>query len=240
MAFAAGQQPAAGVFTAAQAAAGRATYTERCASCHVADLRGRNEAPELAGANFLNAWRARTTRDLTELIQTTMPPGGANLTAEQAAGLAAYILESNGAAPGPQALTATAAASIGAIASGRPAAQAPATAGPAPAGRGQVAGGRGQAPGGRGQAPGGRGGAAPARGVTIAGEVRNYVPVTDEMLKNPPPGDWLMARRNYQAWSYSPLTEVTRANVERPEARVGVEHHRDAARTRTCRSRTTA
>ena len=83
MAFAAGQQPAAGVFTAEQAAAGRATYTERCASCHVADLRGRNEAPELAGANFLNAWRARTTRDLTELIQTTMPPGGANLTAEQ-------------------------------------------------------------------------------------------------------------------------------------------------------------
>ena len=39
-------------------------------------------------------------------------------------------------------------------------------------------------------------------------------PVTDEMLKNPPPGDWLMARRNYQAWSYSPLTEVTRANVK--------------------------
>ena len=144
-----------------------------------------------------------------------MPPGGANLTAEQVAGLAAYILESNGATPGPQALTTTATASIGAIASGRPAAQAPATAGAAPAGRGQVAGGRGQAPGGRGQAPGGgRGGPAPARGLTIAGEVRNYVPVTDEMLKNPPPGDWLMARRNYQAWSYSPLTEVTRANVK--------------------------
>ncbi|HEY6507101.1 MAG TPA: PQQ-binding-like beta-propeller repeat protein, partial [Vicinamibacterales bacterium] len=208
---AAGQQPAAGVFTAEQAAAGRTTYTQRCASCHVADLRGRNEAPELAGPNFLNTWRTRTTRDLTDLIQTTMPPGGANLTADQAAGLAAYILESNGAVPGPQALTTTAAASIGAIASGRPAA-APG----APAAGGQVAAGRGQAPGGRGQGPGGgRGQApAPARGLTIAGEVKNYVPVTDEMLKNPPPGDWLMARRNYQAWSYSPLTEVTRANVK--------------------------
>ena len=34
------------------------------------------------------------------------------------------------------------------------------------------------------------------------------------MLKNPPPGDWLMARRNYQAWSYSPLDEITRSNVK--------------------------
>ena len=30
---------------------------------------------------------------------------------------------------------------------------------------------------------------------------------------NPDPGDWLMVRRNYQAWSYSPLTEITANNV---------------------------
>ena len=34
------------------------------------------------------------------------------------------------------------------------------------------------------------------------------------MLRNPPPGDWLMMRRNYQAWSHSPLTEITTANVQ--------------------------
>ncbi len=34
------------------------------------------------------------------------------------------------------------------------------------------------------------------------------------MLRNPPPGDWLMLRRNYQAWSHSPLTELTRGNVK--------------------------
>ena len=34
------------------------------------------------------------------------------------------------------------------------------------------------------------------------------------MLRNPDPGDWLMARRNYQGWSYSPLTDITRANVK--------------------------
>jgi len=43
--------------------------------------------------------------------------------------------------------------------------------------------------------------------------VKNYVPVTDDMLRNPDPGDWLMARRNYQGWSYSPLNEINRGNV---------------------------
>ncbi|MGH2399012.1 MAG: pyrroloquinoline quinone-dependent dehydrogenase, partial [bacterium] len=50
---------------------------------------------------------------------------------------------------------------------------------------------------------------------TVTGEVPNYVPVTDAMLRNPPPGDWLMVRRNYQAWSHSPLQEMTPANVGR-------------------------
>jgi alcohol dehydrogenase (cytochrome c) len=35
------------------------------------------------------------------------------------------------------------------------------------------------------------------------------------MLRNPPDGDWLMIRRNYQAWSHSPLTQITPANVGR-------------------------
>jgi alcohol dehydrogenase (cytochrome c) len=57
--------------------------------------------------------------------------------------------------------------------------------------------------------------APPARtGVTVEGEVKDYVPVTDEMLRNPDPGDWLMVRRNYQAWSYSPLKEITADNVQ--------------------------
>lgn len=50
-------------------------------------------------------------------------------------------------------------------------------------------------------------------GVTIAGTVENFIPVTDEMLVNPDPGDWPMIRRNYQAWSYSPLDQVNTENV---------------------------
>src|SRR5206468_11048044 len=51
-------------------------------------------------------------------------------------------------------------------------------------------------------------------GLLVEGQVKNYVPVTDEMLRNPDPGDWLMVRRNYQAWSYSPLNQITRDNVQ--------------------------
>ena len=39
-------------------------------------------------------------------------------------------------------------------------------------------------------------------------------PVTDEMLRNPPPGDWLNWRRTYNGWGYSPLTQINRNNVK--------------------------
>ncbi len=39
-------------------------------------------------------------------------------------------------------------------------------------------------------------------------------PVTDEMLRNPPPGDWLHWRRTYDGWGYSPLTQINRKNVK--------------------------
>lgn len=51
-------------------------------------------------------------------------------------------------------------------------------------------------------------------GLTVAGEVRNYVRVTDEMLRNPPAGDWLMIRRDQSASNYSPLTQITRDNAQ--------------------------
>ena len=81
------------------------------------------------------------------------------------------------------------------------------------AGQGAPAGQRGgQQAGGRGQR--GAQDAAPVpTGLTVTGEVQNYVPVTDAMLRNPDPGDWLMIRRNYQGWSYSPLKEITKQNV---------------------------
>src|SRR5262245_59023792 len=68
----------------------------------------------------------------------------------------------------------------------------------------------GQAPAAqRGGQQGGRGRGAQAgppepTGLTVTGEVQNFVPVTDAMLRNPDPGDWLMIRRDYHASDYSP------------------------------------
>ena len=40
-------------------------------------------------------------------------------------------------------------------------------------------------------------------------------PVTEDMLRNPPPADWLMWRRTYDAWGYSPLDGINKNNVKR-------------------------
>src|SRR5437867_6066160 len=45
--------------------------------------------------------------------------------------------------------------------------------------------------------------------------LQNYQPVTAERLKNPEPGNWLMIRRTYDGWGYSPLDQITTQNVTR-------------------------
>ena len=157
----------------------------------------------------MGSWSTRTTRDLLGLIQTTMPtdrPGA--LPAETYVNIVAYILQANGIAAGSQALTTTTAVAIGAGATTAALTQAAAP----PAGQGGRAGGpgaqAGAAGGGRGQAQ------PPPMGLTVAGEVKNYVRVTDEMLRNPAPGDWLMIRRDQFASNYSPLTQITRDNAQ--------------------------
>ena len=40
-----------------------------------------------------------------------------------------------------------------------------------------------------------------------------FVPVTDAMLQDPDPDDWLMWRRTLNGWGYSPLKQVDRGNV---------------------------
>ena len=102
VAIASGQQPAmTGPFTSEQAVAGRATYQAKCASCHRPDMKGSNEAPPLAGGNFMNTWRDRAVSDLFERVRNTMPPTNpGSLGLDEAAGIVAYLLQANGAAAG--------------------------------------------------------------------------------------------------------------------------------------------
>ena len=50
--------------------------------------------------------------------------------------------------------------------------------------------------------------------LTLEGNIQNYVPVTDAMLANPNPNDWLMIRGNYQSHSHSKLNQVNARNVK--------------------------
>ena len=52
-----------------------------------------------------------------------------------------------------------------------------------------------------------------AGGSVAADAIDNITPVTDEMLLNPSENDWLMWRRTYDGWGYSPLDQINKDNV---------------------------
>jgi len=182
------QQPAADRgFTAEQSAAGWAVYARQCGECHGPNLDGM-EAPPLRGVDFLNGWAGETTDELFAYVQDGMPPGlGGSLSEQVYLNLVAHILDANGGQPGEVPLTADAAVMIGDaadVAEARRAAR-------------------------NGEAPRRR----PARFVNREVEQR-LTPVTDALLQNPPPGDWLSWRRTRNSHGYSPLDQVTRDNVD--------------------------
>ena len=48
----------------------------------------------------------------------------------------------------------------------------------------------------------------------LAQSTAPFVPVTDAMIQNPDPKDWLSWRRTLDSWGYSPLDEIDRSNVD--------------------------
>ena len=49
--------------------------------------------------------------------------------------------------------------------------------------------------------------------VTAQQPERDFTPVTDAMLQDPDPADWLMWRRTLNSWGFSPLDQIDRTNV---------------------------
>jgi alcohol dehydrogenase (cytochrome c) len=49
--------------------------------------------------------------------------------------------------------------------------------------------------------------------VTVPAAQEGVTPVTDRMLQNPDPADWLMWRRTLNSWGFSPLDQINRGNV---------------------------
>ena len=176
----------ASVLFASQADAGAQAYATNCAICHGANLQGSALGPILSGQSFLGQWGRQSPADFYNYIKANMPPGdNESVGDEDYINIVAHVMRSSGVADTNPMLTAQ---SDYPLASNIPGAA---------AFFGGQAGQQAEAP----------------TGVIRAGTVENYSPITDAMLTNPAPGDWPMIRRNYQAWSYSPLDQVNTDNV---------------------------
>lgn len=179
-----------GPFTAAQAAAGDGLYQNSCASCHGADLQGNPTTPTLSGIGFSSRWGGRSAGELFRYIKSSMPPGSNTPLPDATVGnIVAQILQANGAMAGTAPLNSDTAMLIGsAIGTSDDSTNSTASQNQRTV-----------------ETP---------VGVTIAGTVENFVPLTDADMINPDPSDWLMMRGNYQAHSYSALDQVNRSNVK--------------------------
>ena len=177
-------------FTEEQMAAGLAAYQTNCSQgCHQNDLQGGGPIAALRGPAFTSVWNNRTVADLIESMRSAMPPTNVGGLPQQTyIDLAAFILSANGGEPEELALQLDSAALVSQFTTeGSPA--------------------NFQAPLSRAEQEG-------PTGVTIAGMVPEYRNVTEAMLRNPDPEDWLVHRGNQQAWSYSALDQVDRSNVD--------------------------
>ena len=97
-----------GVYTAEQAARGRAVYQQQCMACHGETLEG-GEGPPLAGPVFMQLWNVpyRTLDDFYYATSEFMPKDlPASLGERAYLDVVAYILQSNGYPAGDEALTA--------------------------------------------------------------------------------------------------------------------------------------
>ena len=137
------QQPApAGVFTAAQAEAGRLVYQRTCGQCHTSSLLGRKGDPgelppisslpdryqkfigprgivaPLAGKVFLERWGPKTAARLIARFQETVDDPTLkfeDISDEATVNLTAYILHVNGAKAGTEPLTRTTIALVSSV-----------------------------------------------------------------------------------------------------------------------------
>ena len=173
-------------YTAVQATKGKAAYAEHCASCHGDSLDGGQFGSPLRGVAFRQQWGGRSAVSLFTYMNMKMPPDRpGRLGDDLYAQLLAYLLQENAVRPGNRDLPSDPAA--------LEAMMWPA----APAGfSGGLSAGIRLPPG-------------PVR----INPLDRITPVSDEALGNPPENDWLQWRRTFDAQGFSPLAQITRANV---------------------------
>jgi alcohol dehydrogenase (cytochrome c) len=188
------QAQSAPAFTAAQDAAGEALYAQHCAACHGAGLEGGQFGPALAGAIFERRWGGAPLDELFGYMRSSMPPAAVGqLPDADYLALLAHQMARNGASSGADALPADPERLAAMAVPGEAlSSQAALRANPF-----------------LGLTPGAVWPAWPAR----PNPLDAVTPVTDALLADPPPGEWLAWRRGHDGQGFSPLTEITAENV---------------------------
>ena len=197
-----------------QAESGAEVYGTACAGCHLPELRGSQEAPELAGPSFRRGWGGQPVSELLDYTRRTMPVSDPNsLSEEEYAAVVAYIMRENGVGPGAARLRF---ASEGAVAlaggDGPPGAGGVAERAPVPGRPGNV-----PSPGSRNRPPAlvGEVHETPTSVTETFHAVEGFTPVSDAELIDPPANDWLHWRGNPASWGYSALNQINRQNIHR-------------------------
>ena len=173
-------------YTATQASSGKAAYAQRCESCHGSNLDDGQFGPPLKGVEFRQAWFGQPAEPLFNYMSEKMPPGGAGTLGDDTyLQILAYVMQQNGLTASNTPLPSNPAALKSMLLPGLP---------------GGVSGGLAS-------------GVAVPPPPTIATPLARYTPVTDAMLRNPPDAEWLTWRRTWDSQGFSPLKQITKANV---------------------------
>jgi len=181
--------PGTATFTSEQAAEGKAAYAAQCASCHGRTLSGGEFASALNGLHFSQDWGGKPVEALFSFVRTRMPPSKpGTLSPQTTAALVAYLVEVNGGIAGRVPLPADPHALTAMRLPRNPVAPSAPMMPLSP------------------RSP-------PIPRVVVANPLDRITPVTEELLRDPPAGDWLIWRRTYDDQGFSPLKQIDRENV---------------------------
>jgi alcohol dehydrogenase (cytochrome c) len=182
---------------AAARSAGRQLYDAHCATCHGAALTGGPFGPSLTGPSFAAHWGKRPVAELFDFVRNNMPPSEAGtLNENEYRDIVQHVLRGSG-------------RTVNLASTGRRTTvprQSPEELGGAlnvPSNLGPMS--------------------APLevfadetyrKAMAERAQTLNALsPVTDDMMRSPPPGDWIAWRRTYENISHSPLKQIDHSNV---------------------------
>jgi alcohol dehydrogenase (cytochrome c) len=183
------QQITSPTYTREQAAQGKRQYNASCAACHGEKLDDGHFGQPLRGSAFTRQWGSHTVDELFAFTRSKMPPASpGSLGNARYAQILAYVMQQNGLPPGtrelPTDFVALQAMVLPSVA-----------AGPGGAVPSDV------------KLP-------PPPAPLHASPLLAYTPVTDALLQDPQPGDWLNWRRTPDAQGFSPLQQISIDNVK--------------------------